>query len=389
MKSRSHRYRVYLLSLMLMAIGVLFQALLLTGHLPHIHLGLHPAAADPFGSYAYQKRNQDASPVVRMDRPTFETGMIFPQWGQMAYSERDNNWQIGLSDIQQQTASQWIELPINFYQSTINSKQVIRTNNTPTPQAVATGIQIAHAKHYKVFVVPFITVTDPRGYTWSGSIQFNTLQETEAWFANYWYAYQPYISAAAQAGAEQLAVGTEDELLQQAPATLWDQLIAQIHQIFHGKLTYDINWSSLLLYPLPPWLRNTNLSAIGVSVYNPLTDTPQRLDPNKLPALWQQTIGKMLDNLAAQIHKPILVSEIGYRNSVYALYKPWLRDLTAQSWPPDPTEQAAAYNAALTNVLSDKHITGIFFWAWSIDLFQPNYKPAAQVLHKWYTSPMA
>jgi hypothetical protein len=97
----------------------------------------------------------------------------------------------------------------------------------------------------------------------------------------------------------------------------------------------------------------------------------------------------MLDNFAAQIRKPIIVSEIGYRNSAYALYKPWLRDLTAQSWPPDPTEQAAAYNAALTNVLSDKHITGIFFWAWSIDLFQPNYKPAAQVLHRWYTSPMA
>jgi hypothetical protein len=90
-----------------------------------------------------------------------------------------------------------------------------------------------------------------------------------------------------------------------------------------------------------------------------------------------------------EVGKPILVSEIGYRNSIYALFKPWLRDATAQAEQRDPIEQAAGYNAALSNVLSDKNIIGIFFWAWSIDLFQPNYQLAAQVLHKWYTSPMA
>jgi hypothetical protein len=54
--------------------------------------------------------------------------------------------------------------------------------------------------------------------------------------------------------------------------------------------------------------------------------------------------------------------------------------------PSDPEEQAAAYNAALANALVDPHITGIFFWGWSIPLFEPNYKPAAAVLYKWFTS---
>ncbi len=126
MKSRSHRYRVYLLSLLLMAVGVLFQALLLTGHLPHMHLGLHPAPTHPSGFYPYQtkvaERDQDASPVVRMHRPTFETGMIFPQWGQTAYSKGDPNWSIGLSDMQQQTAAQWVAIPINLYQTSVRSR---------------------------------------------------------------------------------------------------------------------------------------------------------------------------------------------------------------------------------------------------------------------------
>jgi hypothetical protein len=381
----------------IMVIGASFQWLLVSGN--NSLSGITSALGNQFSTNPInQVRDEATTMSLRFHRPTFQTGVVFPQWGTTAYSASDANWQVGLKDIQQQTAAQWIELPINFYQATINSTQVLTTDRTPSPQAVAAGIRIAHAKHYRVFVVPLLTVTDPRGFTWSGSIKFDTVQETEAWFASYWQEYQPYVSAAAQAGADQLAVGTEFELLQVAPGTLplWNQLIAEIHQVFHGRLTYDINWSSLYYYQPPSqppsWLRNSSLSAIGVSVYNPLaTETQQHLDPNpdKLAALWKANIRDTLDTFAGQIGKPIIVSEIGYRDSAYALYQPWRRDAIAQAQPRDPIEQAAGYDAALMNVLADPHITGIFFWAWSIDLFQPNYKLAAKVLHKWYTSPMA
>lgn len=131
------------------------------------------------------------------------------------------------------------------------------------------------------------------------------------------------------------------------------------------------------------------MAAIGVSVYIPLTDTPQRLDPALLPELWQEKIGKLLDSLAVLIRTPVVISEIGYRDSALALYRPWEGDARAQAEPEDPEEQAAAYNAALTNTIADPHITGIFFWAWSVPLFEPNWKPAVKVLYKWYTSPQA
>jgi len=214
------------------------------------------------------------------------------------------------------------------------------------------------------------------------------LQQTQAWFESYWQAYKPYVVAAAQAGAAQVAIGTEFELLQEAPASLWNWLIGQAHQVFPSKLTYDINWSSLY-YPLPSWLRNRYLSSIGVSVYNPLADTPQRLAPNTLPALWGKSILPMLDGLAVKVAKPVLISEIGYRDTAFALYRPWERDASVQAEPVDLAEQAAAYEAALKNVIVDTHITGIYFWAWSVPLFGPNWKPAARVLYKWYTSPLA
>lgn len=340
-------------------------------------------SGNPGGVSYAPYHDPELQPVTRMHRPDFQTGMIFPQWGSTAYSASDANWQLGLKDIGQQTAAQWIELPINFYQASMTTTVVMATDQTPTPEAVAAGIQSAHARGYHVFVVPLLTVEG--SLTWSGSIKYSTLQQTQAWFTSYFQAFKPYIIAAAQARAEQLAIGTEDELLQEAPASMWNNLIEQIHALFPGKLTYDINWSSLY-YPLPSWLKNPELSALGVSVYNPLTNAPQRLAPAVLPALWKQNILAQLDSFAMQIHKPILISEIGYRDSAYALYRPWQRDAQALAEPPDQPEQAAAYDAALSNVLFDPNITGIFFWAWSLPVFEPNWKLAAKVVHRWFTS---
>jgi hypothetical protein len=321
-----------------------------------------------------------------MRRPSFQTGIIFPQWGTNAYDTTDKNWQVGLTDIQNQTSAQWIEIPINLFQSSVTSTHVTVSDITPTPNAVATGIRTAQASYYHVFIVPLLSVGGI--LTWSGSIQFSTTQQMQQWFDSYWQALQPYVVAAAQAGAEELAIGTELEKLQLAPATLWNQLIERVHQIFPGKLTYDINWSSLY-YQIPSWLHSPLLTAVGVSVYIPLTYTPQRLDPAILPRLWQEKIGKLLDSFSIQLTKQVFISEIGYRNSAFALYRPWERDAQAQAEPADPEEQAAAYNAALMNVVVDPHIIGVYFWAWSVPLFEPNWKPAAKILYKWYTSPQA
>jgi glycosyl hydrolase family 113 len=381
---------VYFIAFILMVLGVLLQGLLLSGHIPFVHLSQFRAHSAPLPFQQYQtvvaSRDQNTTPVIRMRRPNFQTGIIFPQWGTNAYDSTDKNWQVGLKDIQNQTSAQWIEIPINLYQSSVTSTQVTVSDITPTPNAVAAGIRTAQASYYHVFIVPLLSVGGT--LTWSGSIQFSTTQQMQQWFDSYWQALQPYVVAAAQAGAEELAIGTELEKLQLAPATLWNQMIERVHQIFPGKLTYDMNWSSLY-YQIPSWMHNPMLTAVGVSVYIPLTDTPQRLDPATIPGLWQEKIGKLLDSFSIQLSKQVFISEIGYRDSAFALYRPWERDAQAQAEPADPEEQAAAYNAALMNVVVDPHIMGIYFWAWSVPMFEPNWKLAAKILYKWYTSPQA
>ena len=196
------------------------------------------------------------------------------------------------------------------------------------------------------------------------------------------------MEAAAIAGAEQVSIGTEESWLQQyAPASLWNTLIMRVHSVFSGTITYDMNWSTLSP-PFPSWMSNADLGVIGVSEYIPLTDVRERIDPTMMFALWRDKIKAVLDTASIALGKPIVISEIGYRNTADALYHTWYPESTVS--PPDPVEQAAACDAALANMISDPHIVGIFFWGWEdVQSFQLSGQPAVAVLHKWYTSPQS
>ena len=119
-----------------MVLGLLLQGLLLSGHIPFVHLSQFGTQAKPLPYQQYQtvvaSRDEQMTPVLRMQRPTFQTGIIFPQWGTNAYDTADKNWQIGLNDIGTQTSAQWIEIPVNLYQSSITSTQVGVVAETPT-----------------------------------------------------------------------------------------------------------------------------------------------------------------------------------------------------------------------------------------------------------------
>ncbi len=317
----------------------------------------------------------------QLARPAFERGIIYPQWYSGGYGVNDTTWQQGVSTIKTQTGAHWIEIPVLFSQATSSSTSIQPSTSAPSVQSFSEGIERAHSLGYNVFFVPLMQVRAAGG--WSGSITFNTLAQQQAWFDAYWNAILPYVSTAASLHVEQMAIGTELQTLQRiVPDTLWNQLIERIRGVFQNTLTYDMNWSSLPL-PMPTWLRNSNLTYIGVSTYIPLLDKSGRVDPQAMPALWRAKIKTQLDALAGQLGKRVLITEIGYRNSSDALYLTWEAFSTARA---DPQEQAGAFDAALTNVFSDPSIAGTFFWGWDdVGRFAISGQPAAQILLKWYT----
>ena len=193
---------------------------------------------------------------------------------------------------------------------------------------------------------------------------------------------KPYVTAAGEAGVEQMSIGTEEEWLQNNAAdSLWNGLIANIRSVFSGTLTYDTNWTQLQTVP-PPWMHNPDLKMIGVSAYLSLEQTPTHVDPAQIPALWKQIAQPLLDNYATMLGKPILLSEVGYRNSSDALYQSYNPKTSA---PADPEEQAGAYNGVLVNSMVDPHILGTFFWGWNdVGALGVKGQPAVTVLHDHY-----
>ena len=319
------------------------------------------------------------TPTIKLKRPDFETGMVFPQWQQNAYDV--SGWQTGLQLIQAQTGARWVEMPLLFDQPSSNSTDIAAGNTTPTIASLVSGIKAAHALGFHVFIIPLVS-------PWSGTIEFATYQEEQQWFTNYWLAYKPYIQAAQQNGVEQLAIGTEDDWLQQnAPSSLWNQLIANAHSIYTGTLTYDMNWIPQLVQ-LPSWMKNPDLKMIGFSEYIPLVATPTPVALQDIRALWAEKVKPIIDGVAAQLGKPVVISEIGYRGTSDALYQPYQTNSSAL---PDPQLQAAAFDAAIADVISDPSVEGIYAYAWdNVLTFTLKTQPAAlSVLHKWYTSPDA
>jgi len=320
-------------------------------------------------------------------RTASEKGIIFPRWFPGGYGSADKDWQNSLHIIKKQTAAEWIEIPVLFSQANGHSTVVEHSQSTVDVAAFSAGVHAAHALGLRVFFVPLMSVREPGG--WSGSIDLKTDQQQQAWFNSYWNTLRPYVQTAANDNVEQMAIGTELQSLQKTVAApKWNQLIARIRTIFKNTLTYDMNWYSLSQsQPQPEWLKNPELAMIGVSSYIPLTDVAQRIDPQNMPALWQNKIRVHLDALSTEVGKPVLISEIGYRNTSDALYRTWEAHSNAAL---DSQEQAGAFDAALANTFADTQIGGIFFWGWDdVDQFTIKNRPAAQVLLKWYSQAQA
>ena len=309
--------------------------------------------------------------------------MVYIQWGQDGYGRCNTQWQKGLDDVHIQTGARWLEMPVTFTQASQTTTHIVPLPTTPGAESFQEGIVAAHAMGYHVFVVPLIGISNGTG-RWSGAIHFTSVEEEQEWFDNYWQVFRPYVVAAAQGRADQVAVGTEDEWLEQhAPASVWNRFIAQVHSIFSGTLTYDMNWSSLTK-SIPTWIANPNISMVGISEYISLVNSRNETNIKNVIPAWRSRVKGLIDIFATQVKKPVFLSEIGYRNSADALYNPWEKVTT---FPRSPQQQAAACDAALTNIFTDTHIHGVYFWAWdNVDLFNLHNSLAVATIHKWYTS---
>lgn len=383
-----HKYKVLLvLGIIVVMVASLVYVVFTTGIIStqHTVANVEPTATlestvTPVTHPAEVTESQ-AKPCISKQRD-FQMGVAFPDWGTTAYGESDTKWLAELPGMQTGTAACWVEMPVLLHQSSLTSTSVVQGDPTTLLPSFNYGIRFAKSLGLHVFVV--IQLQSSGDQPWSAYIHFSTYAQELQWFESYWQTLKPYAVAAEQNGVEQLALGTEYRWLEQnAPASLWNGLIDELSQVFHGTITYDMDWSALH-NPVPSWMRNPHLKMIGISAYSPLVNTAVRVDPKQIRALWAQTVQRDLDNFSIALGKAIVLSEIGYPNCQVALYEPWNSSCTA---PQDQQEQAAATDAALADILPDEHILGTFFWGWdNTKDFNLISVQAATVIQKYYKS---
>jgi Glycoside Hydrolase Family 113 len=298
-------------------------------------------------------------PPCKSKQRSFQMGIAYPDWGTTSYGPSDTKWLSDLPVMQAETSACWVEMPVLLHQSSLTSTVVTQGPATAQLSSFDYGVRFAHSLGLHVFVTIQLQVAGSQ--PWSGAITLWSYSQQQQWFMSYWQAIKPYVETVAQDNVEQFALGTEYAWLEQNAATsLWNGLIDEVSQVFPGTLTYDMNWGSLQTPP-PSWMRNPHLKMIGISAYSPLVNTPERVDPQLIPNLWKQTVKPQLDNFSRKLGEPIFLSEVGFPNGKYALYRPWQ---SADNGGPDPVEQAAACGAVLKDIIPDQNILGSFFWGW-------------------------
>ena len=229
----------------------------------------------------------------------------------------------------------------------------------------------------------------PQIWVWRGEFTGHIKMTSEAnWKAletSYTNFIIEYAHLAQETKAELFCIGTELENFIKERPEFWNELIAQIKNVYSGKLTYAANWDEYKRTPF--W---TELDYIGVDAYFPISDakTPTIAECRKG---WQAH-KLLLKTISEEHKKPILFTEFGYRSMDFNGKEPWDSDHKIESI--NFEAQTNATSALFEEFWNEDWFAGGFVWKWFHDhnesggiednQFTPQNKPVEKVIQSYY-----
>ena len=220
-------------------------------------------------------------------------------------------------------------------------------------EGISKTAQLASKVGVKTMLKPHLWVRNG----WPGDIVMKSDTAWQQWFENYEKFIIHYAELAQKNKIEILCIGTE---LQQTTTheREWRAVISKIRSVYNGQLIYAANFHDEYEH-IKFW---DALDYIGVQAYFSLT--------NKKDATLKELIENWKEPMAAieRIHKrynkPVMFTEIGYRNDAHAAIEPW-------SWPRNMKDvtisdeaQALCYEAFFQSVWNENWLAGVYFWKW-------------------------
>ncbi|MFQ5639188.1 MAG: glycoside hydrolase TIM-barrel-like domain-containing protein [bacterium] len=242
----------------------------------------------------------------------------------------------------------------------------------------------------KTLLKPHIWLRNRSDGKWRSDIEMDSEADWQSWFENYRRFILHYARLAEKNGIEALSVGTElHATIKQRPRD-WQKIIAEVRKVYTGKLTYSANWYEEF-EDVKFW---DELDFIGIQAYFPLSD---KHNPTieELMAGWRSHL-EAIEKVRKKYRKPVLFTEIGYKNTTDSAIKPWewLRSSSDAASEAELQTQVNCYEAFFQTFWNKDWFAGSYIWKWFPksrrqfrrvrDRFTPQNKPAEKVMAKWY-----
>jgi len=222
--------------------------------------------------------------------------------------------------------------------------------------------------HYDAQQLGMTTLLKPQIWirnSWPGEIEMDSPKAWNTFFRSYtnWITHYALLAEIHQ--FDILCIGVEmTETVLQKPAE-WRKLIRKIRTIYSGPITYSSNWGKEF-EQLTFW---DDLDYMGLSCYYPLTNK-KIVSEKKLKKHFTDIL-KKLKKVHRQHQRPLLLTEIGFRNITH----PWtLPHAEPDGRPENPANQEIAYRVVLESLQSADFITGFFWWKYPANLDYENEK---------------
>jgi hypothetical protein len=220
---------------------------------------------------------------------------------------------------------------------------------------------------------------------WPGDILMKSDTSWQHWFENYETFIIHYATLAEANKIEIFCIGTELQNTTKREVE-WRALISKIRKVYSGKLIYAANFHEEYEH-IKFW---DALDYIGVQAYFSLANK-QEVTLLELVNKWKAPLAS-IERVHKKFNKPVMFTEIGYRNDKQAAIEPW-------TWPSEMREvsvseetQALCYQAFFQSAWNKPWLAGAYFWKWypkgprrsSGSDFTPQGKQAEKILKENY-----
>lgn len=285
-------------------------------------------------------------------------------------------------------------IPSFFQRRLGDSTFVWRGGASAVDTTTRAAIRAVHGAGMRVLLKPHLWLEDRSDGAWRGDI-LPAEEDWPGWRRAYREAVLGYARLAAEERVAAISIGSELTELALARPGFWRELVADVRELYPGRVTYAANWDREV--GAIEWWEATD--AIGVDGFWPLLQSPD--DPHSVEPLRARlrTEAAGLREISERVARPVWLTEIGYKSAEAAGYRPW--EWHGRRDAVDLEAQRAIYEAIAREfgaAAREGWLGGLWVWVWNLDPdwsgadnadFTPRGKPAADLLAAWFNAPAA